>query len=279
MQSKRARTEELRTLARTAFKLAKGDEAKALQLFDTWCDGDKVDHPKRFMQRWGPQQSIKNKAGQGRQPKLSQQDAKRLATIYKRGFVTAGETHGFRSIDHAKKKSKEFAAIIAKCQNPTDETVHNTIKKIDPNYAKVRQTAKKTLTEANKRERRQVADKNMRRGIHRLHAVTFMDEFSLTAQLSNTKVAGDKRKGDVIVNDRFQGKKHQNKPTICAIIAVNYAKGPLYIEWLTGTTGGVEKPYTVSSQPGCLWESGQLCEYLINLCVGCSKQNCTASNR
>lgn len=269
----------MRTLARTAYKIAKGDEAKALQLFDTWCDGDKVDHPKRFMQRWGPQTSLKNRAGQGRQPKISQKDAKRLAAIYKKGFVTAGEQRGFRSIAHAKKKSKQFAAIIASCQNPTDETVLKTIKKADPNFAKVRQTPKKTLTDANKKQRRQAADTNLRRGRHRLHAVTFIDEFSFTAALPNTKVAGDRRKGDRVINDKFQSKKHQNRPTICAVIAVNYAKGPLYIQWLTGTTGGVEKTYTVCNQPWCLFESGQLCEYLISRCVGCSKQNCTALKR
>jgi hypothetical protein len=257
--------------------VAKGDEAKALQLFDTWCDGDKVDHPKRFMQRWVPQPNLRNKAGQGRTPKITQQDAKRLATIYKRGFVTAGEKRGFRSIAHAKKKSKEFATIISRCQNPTDETVRNAIKKHDPNFAKVRQTAKKTLTDDNKKKRRQAADKNIRRGMQRLRAVTFIDEFSLTAELPNTKVAGDRRKGDIVINDRFQTKKHHNRPTVCAIIAVNYAKGPLYIEWLTGTTGGVGKTYTVSCQLGCLWLRGQLWEYVISLWCGWSKQNCTAS--
>lgn len=254
---------EWRTLAHTAYKLAKGDEDKALQLFDTWCDGNKPDHPRRFMRTFGPRTSTKNKAGQGRKPKIPKAEAKKLARIYKQGFKTCGEQRGFRSIAHAKKKSTAFAEILKKCHNPTDETVLSAIKNADPNFKKVRQTAKTTLTGANMSMRRKACDANLRRGVQRLHAVTFMDEFSFTANLPNTMVAGDKRKGDKVVKDRFKTKAHKHRPTVHALIAVNYVKGPIYIDWLTGTSGGVGKVYLVSNQPGCLLQNGHLCEYLM----------------
>ncbi len=218
-------------------------------------------------------------AGQGRRSKIPDAQAKKLATIYKRGFTTGGEQRGFRSIAHAKKKSKAFAAIVEKCGNPTDETILNSIKRVDANYKKFKQAVRKTLADVNKNQRRRAADTNTRKGIQRLRAVTFLDEFSITAGLPNTKVAGDKRKGDFVVHDGFQAKKHKNRPTINAIIAVNYAEGPLYIEWLTGTTGGVAKTYKVSSQPGCLLPIGQLCEYLIKRHSGRCKQISTACSK
>jgi hypothetical protein len=72
----------------------------------------------------------------------------------------------------------------------------------------------------------------------------------MTAGLNSAQVAGDKRQGDKIIKDRFQAKKFRNRPTIHVLIAVNYAKGPLYHRFLTGTTGGVGKNYTVSWHAG-----------------------------
>ncbi len=218
-----------------------------MQLLVTWCEGNCPDHPRRFLQRWGPRAHARNKAGQGRHHKIPDAQAKQLAAIYKRGFTTCGERRGFRSIAHAKRRSKAFAAIVDKCGNPTNETILNSIKRVDPNFKQVRQTAKKTLTDDNMKQRRRASDTNVRQGIQRLHAVTFVDEFSITAGLPDTMVAGDRRKGDTVIHDKFQTKKHKSRPTVHAIIAVNYAKGPLYIEWLTGTTGGVGKTYMVSA--------------------------------
>lgn len=277
--TKQSNSKKWRTLAQTAYNIARGDEAKALQLFDTWCDGEKPDHPRRFMQRWGPRNSTTNQPGQGCYRKISKQNAKRLATIYKRGFNTCGEHRGFRSVAHAKEKSKEFAAILEKCQQPSNKTVLRAIKNADPNFQKVRQTAKKALSDANKEQRRKASDNNLRKGVQRLQAVTFMDEFSLTAGLPNTAVAGDKRKGDFVIKDQFQSKKYRDRPTLHALIAVNYAQGPLYLRWLTGTTGGVGRVYTVSCHAGCLPIIGQLSEYIIKRCSGCCTHICIASLR
>lgn len=256
---------EIRTLARLAMKKANNDEDKAYKLFTAWCGEDKPSHAKDVLRRWGYRDNTKNKPGQGRPHKISHATAKKLAKTYKKGFTTCGEQRGFRSVAHAKKKSKKaFANVLKQCHNPTDKTVRKAMKAADPNLGKVRQCPRKELSESNQKLRRKISDTNLRRGIQRLHAVTFMDEFAMTAELSNTMVAGDKRKGDKIIKDRFQVRKFKDRPKIHVLIAVNYAKGPLYHRFLTGTTGGVGKTYKVSCHAGCLLHIGQLREYITN---------------
>jgi hypothetical protein len=147
MMDKIKHSTEIRRLAQLAWKTGAGDEAKAYQCFVTWCGKDKPCHARDLLRRWGPRESTKNKQGQGRPRKIPRVDAKKLAKVYKRGFTTCGQQRGFRSVSHAKIRSKKaFAGVLQRCHNPTDETVRNAIKDADPNIGMVQQCPKKELS-------------------------------------------------------------------------------------------------------------------------------------
>jgi len=267
-----------RLLARSAWRVAKGNLEKAVTVFNTLCGEHRHDHPSRFVQRWGPSKNTQNAPGQGRKPLISQDKAKKLAAVYKRGFTTVGQHRGFRGVPHAKqKRRKTFASIVQQCGKPCDRTVRSAMRHADPNLVMVRQVAKKQLTERNKKQRKRAADHNLRAGIKRLRATTWLDELDMVSQLPSTKVAGDKRKRDTIVEDPFQAKKFRDRPHVHALLAVNYAVGPLHIEFLTGTSGGVGKDYRVTCDAVCRFAIGQWLVYIMKGCPSCCVHLSTAS--
>lgn len=236
-----------RQLAHHAWHACDGDLDSAIVLFKTLCKGDVPPQVKRFVLTWGPRESAKNKPGQGRQCKIQNDVAKKLANMYKSGFNTRAGDRGYTSVDHAKRMSSTFAQLIADAGNPSNKTVMRAMRRVDKNLGKVRQCAKKQLSPQNKSYRRKVAGILKRIGKKQLHAVTWVDEVSKWVKLPDRLVAGDKRKGDRIVDDYFASKNKKQQIKISALLAVNYAVGPLYCKLLTGTTGGIGTDYQVQT--------------------------------
>lgn len=235
-----------RLFAQHAWRATGGNIDRAMAWFKEHSSGNVPPQLKRFIETWGPRDAISNAPGQGRKRKIPNELGKQLAKVYKRGFVRGGNELGFTSVRHAKQKRKrKFADIIETCGNPTDRTVRAAIKRADPFVTKVRQTAKTQLPDKVKKQRRRVADANLRRGSTRLHAVTWVDEITKTATYPSRRVAGDKRKGERVIDDPFAAMRANKRPKVHALLAVNYAVGPLHCEFLTGTTGGVKKKYMV----------------------------------
>lgn len=237
-----------RTLARVAWRHANGDLKVATNRFKELCGGNVPLHPKRFVSTWGPRQANGIATGRGRGRKITDSQATELAGIYVGGFKTCGQQRGYTSVKHAKRRSKKFAATVEACGNPNDRTVLRAMERADPELTKVKQTPKKRLTEANKVFRIKVARKNLRMG-PRLKAVTWLDETHKYIQLKQVRVAGRRSKGDVVISDQFASKSKQQQVKIYALLAVNYAKGPLYCKILTGTSG-VERTYKVTTKQG-----------------------------
>lgn len=235
----------VRQLAHHAWNACDGDLDPAIALFKTLCKGNVPPQVRRFVLTWGPRNSAKNKPGQGRHCRIPNDVAKKMASLYKAGFKTSAGARGYTSVNHAKRMSSVFAQLIVDAGNPSNKTVMRAMRRVDKNLGKVRQCAKKQLSPQNKAYRRKVAGILKRVGKKQLHAVTWIDEVNKWVKLPDRLVAGDTRKGDRIVNDYFTARNKNQQIKISALLAVNYAVGPLHCQLLTGTTGGIGKDYQV----------------------------------
>ncbi len=236
---------ELRILARQVWHACEGDLDRATASFKGLCKDKVPTQVKRFVLTWGQRDEVENKPGQGRVSIISHDTAKKLANLYMAGFKTSSGMRGYTSIDHAKRMSNTFAQLIADAGTPSNKTIMRAMRKANKNLGKVRQSAKKQLSPENKSYRRKVAGNLKRMGKKRLHAVTWVDEVSKWVKLPDRLVAGDKRKGDRVINDYFAARNKKRQIKVCAVLAVNYAIGPLHCKLLTGTTGGIDKEYQV----------------------------------
>lgn len=209
-----------------------------------------------FIQRWGErfleEGNVENKPHHPDTHKVSDADAKLAAQALKGGYIgwrkpcTPGAegqmVHMYwTSINRACKENPVLKTIIDKC-NVSPAHLLKRMHEVDPNLKYIKLDYKMDLTPAQKRARQGVAAQLLER-VHTvpnfLNRVVWIDEASVwlvSKKMTDIHVYADAHDERVKQVIHVDGLKPGTKIKVRCLCAVNALTGPLFIEFMTGTT-------------------------------------------
>lgn len=248
-----------RKLAVLVWCLSGGVIATAI---DQWAQhGGANAHPdvkdvRRFIQRWGErfleEGTIENKAHHPDTHKVPNDDAKLAAQALKGGYIgwrkpctpgaEAQMVHMFwTSINRACKENPILSSIIEK-YNVSPAHLLKRMHEVDPGLKYRKLDYKMDLTPQQKHERQRVAAQlldNVHTDPSFLNRVVWIDEASVwlvSKKMTDIRVYADAHDDRVKQVIHVDGLKPGTKIKVRCLCAVNALTGPLFIEFMTGTT-------------------------------------------
>lgn len=220
-------------------------EKAAVQQFVNHFGYCPVAKPYEFLRCWKNRETSCAAARSGRPPIVAPKAAERCARRFMAGWADQwGRVRGFKGVTHAISKSPTFAELAA-AAGGTPPVLLAAMKRACPEVGKVTQRLKPVLTAKQIAERRAAARLMRYKPRYVLKSTEWLDEAGWGMSRLCTRVYGDTRKGELLVEDNRAPRKKEDYTLLHFAVSVNWTKGPHSLVFLSGTRGLSKEQYEV----------------------------------
>lgn len=245
---------EIRNFAANCYEAASFSQPAAAALFNQRYSGA-IARPGRFCKKWHEQRkrtgSVNNRPGQGRKRKVSAEDAKQAAFIFRQGTAHGRPADNFASVKEACAESDDFNKIRLRSANggplPCDRTMLRAMRRALPTLATRTLRYKPPLSSKNRKWRLSTAKKNLQR-MHDnptyFDRVVWVDSKTIWSTPPKHRTVwvdtAMLQPGDLVVTSQgltSSGKKKAPRVRLEYYACVNSILGPIDMCFVTGTTG------------------------------------------
>lgn len=239
--------------AQQAYAESNGDIRLARHIFEQKKPTHRISNVCDFINRWGKLEvdspdtiNVHDKPRAGRPRKLTEAEARQVASELKRGGRGKDRKTGYPSIKAATETNKRIKDIKNRTQ-ASNRTLVRAAKRADPNLGvKHRVRLRPVLSNVNKVKRRKAGRKLIRKSLTYRKRIFYIDSKKFYIQPKARKTWGPKDGKERIIVDSRKSKSWRDVKCLNYFVVVNWFTGAVYLQYVTGTQGLPKGRFQVS---------------------------------